>query len=249
VTRHTAAGYQGGPERAEFENLVASLYEPEFSEALHEFAAEAASAVQEQLGSREVESPAEREQLLEQYMAPLATEAEGMFGRLSAQDAQQNIGTLSEQELDRLFESMQPSFEHLSPAFENFLGGLWNKVKTLAKGAVNLAKKGIAGVRKIISLGSLLNKLKQLVRPLLRRVLQFAIGRLPAPLQSVARKLADRLFGETQIEAEGGPVPESFMSSQAEFRQATEEALAAGESDSIQRELDVRAASLLFSRD
>jgi hypothetical protein len=52
-----------------------------------------------------------------------------------------------------LFESMQPSFEHLSPAFENLFGGLWNKVKSVAKGAVNLARKGIAAVGKIIPLG------------------------------------------------------------------------------------------------
>jgi len=92
----------GGQERAEFENLVASLYEPEFSEALYEVAAEAASAVQEQLGSWETESSAERRQLLEQYMAPLAAEAEGLFGRLSEQDAQNDISTLSARDLDRL---------------------------------------------------------------------------------------------------------------------------------------------------
>jgi len=94
---------------------------------------------------------------------------------------------------------MQPSFEHRSPAFEKFLGGLWNKVKALVKGAVNLAKKGTAAVGKVISLGWLFDKLKQLIKPLLRRVLPGTLG--------------------------------------------------AGEPESIQRELDARAASLLFSRD
>jgi hypothetical protein len=55
--------------------------------------------------------------------------------------------------------------------FENFLGGLWNKVKALAKGAVNVARKGIAAVRTVIPLGRLLDKLKQLIKPLLRRIL------------------------------------------------------------------------------
>ena len=54
---------------------------------------------------------------------------------------------------------------------ENFLGGLLNKVKALVKGAVNLAKKGIAAVRTVIPVGRLLDKLKQLIKPLLRRVL------------------------------------------------------------------------------
>ena len=67
--------------------------------------------------------------------------------------------------------------------WENFLGGLLNKAKALAKGAVNLARKGIAAVRKGIPLGRLLDKLKQLIKPLLRRVLKFAIGRLPTPVQ------------------------------------------------------------------
>ena len=238
----------GGTERAEFENLVAGLYESEFSEALYELAAEAAAAAQEQMGFGETESPGEREQLLEQYMTPLATEAEGLFGRLSEQYAQHDISTLSEQEIERLFESLQPSFEHLSPAFENLFGGLWNKVKSVAKGAVNLAKKGIAAVGKIIPLGWLFDKLKQLVKPLLRRVLQFAIGRLPTPLQPVARKLATRFFGETETEAE--LVSESYQSPQGEgAAAAATEALAAGEPDSIQREFDARAASLLFVRD
>jgi hypothetical protein len=244
----TSGAAEGGPERAEFENLVADLYESEFNEALYGLAAEAAMAAQEQLGSQEAESPAEREQLLEQYMAPLAAEAEGLFGRLSEQYAQHDISTLSEQEIDRLFESLQPSFEHLSPAFENLFGGLWNKVKSVAKGAVSLAKKGIAAVGKIIPLGWLFDKLKQLVKPLLRRVLQFAIGRLPTPLQPVARKLATRFFGETETEAT--LVSESYQSPQGEGAAASAgEALTTGEPDSIQREFDARAAGLLFSRD
>jgi hypothetical protein len=246
----TSGAAEGAPDRAEFENLVANLYEPEFNEALYELAAEAAMAAQERLGSQEAEYPAEREQLLEQYMAPLAAEAEGLFGRLSEQYAQHDISTLSEQEIDRLFESLQPSFEHLSPAFENLFGGLWNKVKSVAKGAVSLAKKGIAAVGKIIPLGWLFDKLKQLVKPLLRRVLQFAIGRLPTPLQPVARKLAARFFGESETETETALVSENYQSPLGEAATAAAgEALAAGEPDSIQREFDARAAGLLFSRD
>ncbi|WP_250279705.1 hypothetical protein [Frankia sp. Cppng1_Ct_nod] len=239
-------GRVGGPERAEYGALVASLYENEFSEALYELAAEAASAVQEQSGAWEHESPGEREQLLEQYMTPMATEAETLFGRLSEQYAQHDVSPLTEQELDRLFESMRPSFEHLSPAFENLFGGLWNKVKSVAKGAVSLVKKGIAAVGKIIPLGWLFDKLKALIRPLLRQVLKFAIGRLPVPLQPVARKLADRFFGETETAL----TSESFLAPQAEgANTAAGEALAAGDLDSIQREFDSRAAAMLFARD
>jgi len=62
---------------------------------------------------------------------------------------------------------------------ENFLGGLSKTVKALVKRAVNLVNTGIASVRRAIPLGRLLDKLKRLIKPLLRRVLKFAIGRLP----------------------------------------------------------------------
>src|ERR1700753_387815 len=65
---------------------------------------------------------------------------------------------------------------------ENFLGGLLNKAKALVKGAVRLATKGIAVVRRGIPWARLLDKLKGLIKPLLRRVLKFAIGRLPTPV-------------------------------------------------------------------
>jgi hypothetical protein len=240
----------GAPERAEYETLVASLFESEFSEALYELSAEAATVMHEQLGEREYESPGETELLVERYMAPLGNEAEAVFERLSEQYAQHDVSTLSEDEVDRLFESMQPSFEHLSPGFENFLGGLWRKAKSLAKGAINLAKKGIAAVGKIIPLGWIFDKLKKLIRPLLKQVLKYAVGRLPTPLQPVARRLADRLFGE--VPGEVGSFEGSFESYASSFEGgsgSTGEALAAGDPDTIQREMDARLSSLFFARD
>ena len=41
----------------------------------------------------------------------------------------------------------------LPEAFEQFLGGLFNKAKSLVKGAVNLAKKGIQAVGKVLPIG------------------------------------------------------------------------------------------------
>jgi hypothetical protein len=58
--------------------------------------------------------------------------------------------------------------------------------------AVDLAKKGISAAAKA-GLGPILDKLKALVKPLLQRVIQTAIGKLPAQLQPHARKLAERL--------------------------------------------------------
>jgi hypothetical protein len=238
-----AEGSAASPEREAYENMVASLHDTEFSEALYEIAAEAWTTYEQQYGESEAASSTEVEAYLERYMAPLGTEAEALFERLSEQYAQHDISTLTENEVDRLFETLQPSFGHLSPGFENFLGGLWKKAKSLAKGAVSLAKRGIAAVGKIIPLGFIFDKLKALIKPLLKRVLQFAIGRLPGPLQPVASKLAKKLFGET------GEVSEAELQGELEAEGVTGEALAHADPDTMQREFDARSASLFFARD
>ena len=53
-----------------------------------------------------------------------------------------------------------------------------------------------------VALGPVLNKLRGLINPLLRRVLSFAIGRLPAALQPAARSLASKFKAEAEAEAE-----------------------------------------------
>ena len=81
--------------------------------------------------------------------------------------------------------SIDPRQSRLSPAFENFLGGLVKKVANVAK------KVGAAAAT--LGLGPILNKLKGLIKPLLKKVLQAAIKKLPVALQPHAQKLAERL--------------------------------------------------------
>ncbi|MEU2125757.1 hypothetical protein [Nocardia niwae] len=221
--------------------MVSSLYEMEFGEALYELAADAAATLGEQ--SEEVQAR-DGEQFLEHYMTPLVTEAEAMLDRYAEQYMQHDITTSSEDELDRLFESIQPSFEHMSPAFENFLGKLWKKAKAVARGAVRLAKKGIAAVGKIIPLGWIFGKLKKLIRPLLKRVLKLALGRLPVALRPAARKLAGRLFREQE---QWAGETESFSGFEEVETEAIAEALAHPDPDTIQREFDATVASLFFT--
>jgi hypothetical protein len=230
-----------GTDREAFAELVTSFYESEFSEAIYELAAEVATAYSEQSGEQgEVSSPRDAEAFMESYISPLMTESEAALERLAEQYASKDIASFDEAEVERLLEAAAPSAGHLSAGFENFFGSLWNKVKSVAKGAVNLAKKGIAAVGKIVPLGWLFDKLKGLIRPLLRRVLGFAIGRLPTLLQPIAKKLAQRLFGE----AETGETGETTTAGET-----TGEALAHPDPDSIQREFDARVASLFFARD
>ena len=95
---------------------------------------------------------------------------------------------LVQQELESFAERYAPP-STLEPAFEEFLGKL---IKKVAKGVKAVAGKAVQGIAKI-GLGPVLAKIKSLIRPLLNRVMQKAIGRLPVAVQPIARKLAERL--------------------------------------------------------
>ena len=81
-----------------------------------------------------------------------------------------------------------PQTGELTPAGEEFIGAIVRKAKNVVKFVANTAKSvgKVAGA----VLGPVLQKLRGLINPLLRRVLAFAIGRLPAAMQPVARTLA-----------------------------------------------------------
>ncbi|WP_156750876.1 hypothetical protein [Mycobacterium sp. 852013-50091_SCH5140682] len=228
--------------REAYDEAVSSLYESEFSEALYELAAEASSSMSEQIGEA---SANEAERYLENYMTPVAREAESFLERYAEQYAQHDISQITEQELDRLFETIQPSFEHLTPGVENFLGGLWKKAKAVAGGAIRLAKKGIAAVGKVIPLGFILKGLKKIVRPLLKRVLDLALSRLPVSLRPAARKVATKLFGVGETEGE----LESYFGGSGEQEAVSTElqALAHTDVDSIQHEIDAKLVGELFA--
>lgn len=104
-------------------------------------------------------------------------------------------------------------------------------MKTVVKKGVDLAKKGISIVGKILPLNIILDKIKKLVRPLLDKVLKFAIGKLPKNLQPYAETLAKKfLHFETAETAPGETEPVNQL-------------------EAIQTEFDNHIAQLLFSSD
>ncbi|MCX9077283.1 MAG: hypothetical protein OIN84_04830, partial [Candidatus Methanoperedens sp.] len=104
-------------------------------------------------------------------------------------------------------------------------------VSKVANKAVALAKKGISVAAKL-GLGPILERLKALVMPLLKRVIQTAIGKLPVQLQPMARKLAERL-----------PFLKEFEESDESAPLVAEAGGVAG----IQQEFNLQAATLLFA--
>jgi hypothetical protein len=160
--------------------------------------------------------------MLEQYFEPLLREANAMIGAAAAEIGRRDLGGLTDNEIETIVDRYQPSAD-LSPAFENFFGKLKKAITKVVKKGVDLAKKGISVAAKL-GLGPILDKLKALIKPLLKRVLQFAIGKLPTQLQPIASKLAERLpflkeAGEDEAPESGGATNRDFAKIQHEFNE------------------------------
>lgn len=225
------------PMEAEFSQLLAEMYDESFNDVVREMGAEAISQNLSQFSAEVQENAAsmpQAERFLNEHFAPLAERAESMLEQFAEALGRYDVRTLTEAEIDRIAEQFHPTEGEAAPLFEQFLGKLWNKAKSLAKGALNLAKKGIGALAKF-GLGPILKKLKQFVWPLLKRVIQFAIGKLPSNLRPLAQKLASKLLGSQEME---------------NLEPELQEALpAAATGEHVQFEFDIQAAQLLFAAD
>ena len=186
----------GDANEALLAEAMEQLYDEGFEESLADLVSETEAAIGERV-SDEVGSGsgAERETVGEAHLAPLTFEAHRYLENLANGLATVDVASLDEQQLDEVLERFDPTPGGLTPAGEEFLGGLIRKAKNAVKwvaktaGSVGKAVTGVLGG----VLGGVLKKLYGLVKPLLRRVLGMAIGRLPTPLQPLARKLAQKI--------------------------------------------------------
>jgi len=193
--QETVEGY--APEAEDFVQLLAELRDEEFDEAVERLVNEASELYQEQFVGESgalVSSPAEPEGLLEAHFEPLVGEAEAFLDEMAGELERHDITAMSGAEIDTLLNQYEVPRDQLDPECEHFLENFLGKLKRAVKGAVNLAKKGISAVGKL-GLGPILEKLKQLVRPLLNRVLKVALNKLPPSLRPVAQQLAKRFLG------------------------------------------------------
>lgn len=235
--RDTYAQEAPSPLEAEFAQLLGELHDESFTELVREMAAEAVAQhlpeLNTEFSDREA-AAANAEHVLSQHFAPLADHAEMMLERFAQSLGRYDVQALTAEEVDRVAEQFHPMTGQLSPTFEEFLGKLFKKATGFVKGAVNMAKKGLAAVGKL-GLGPILAKLKKFVWPLLKRVVQMALNRLPAGVRPLAQKLAAKLLGTREaevLEAEAG---------------AGLPATATGEH--IQLEFDVQVVQTLFAGD
>jgi len=225
------------PELEAYTELLAELNDPEFETTLYNLAAEAEDTYSSKIsnetamGDRYVPYVTQQ---INQYLDPLAQETERILGRISEHFSGNNLADQTEASIDQLFEQFESEHIPFSPAQEQFFGSIINKVKSVVKTGVNLAKKGISAVGKILPINIILDKLKGMVRPLLEKVLKFAINKLPKNFQPYAQTLAKKLLNLETVSA----------SQSDESSNAT-----SGDLESIQNELDNNIANLVFSSD
>jgi hypothetical protein len=221
------------PETEDYVTFLNEIYNEEFDEAVANLMDEA-SVIFETQFQHEQEDPRtisyQAERLLAQHFAPLVAEAEAMFGTLAGEFSRRDPNTLSENEIETIVDRYQHANE-LTPNFEEFLGKLKKAVKKVAQKGVDLAKKGVSAAAKL-GLGPIFEKLKALINPLLKRVIQTAIGKLPPHLQPIARKLAERL---------------PFLKEFEESYESTVQTAETCEVAEIQYEFNQEVANILFA--
>lgn len=177
-----------------FAEALAELYDEQFDEAVARLAEETEQAVAERFVGEAAHAGGERERYGEQRLSSVRFEAEQYLHALEAGLSSADVQSLAEEQLDTLLESFDPEPGEHTPAGEEFIGKLVNKAKKVVKVVGKVAKT--VGKLATPLLGPVLAKLRGLVQPLLRRVLSFAIGKLPAPLQPAARQIASRFTAE-----------------------------------------------------
>ncbi len=217
------------PEAEDYVAFLNELYDQEFDDALSNLVDEAAALYETHFAYAQEDPQTvgrQAERLLNQHFAPLVSQSEAMFGTMAREFGQRDPAGLSQHEIETLVDRYHASTE-LAPSFEQFFG----KLKDIAKKTVNLAKQGISAAAKL-GLGPVLEKIKVLIKPLLTRVIQTAIGKLPPHLQPIARKLAEKV---------------AFLKEFEESDETLPDAAGSFEITDIQNEFNQQVANLLFA--
>ncbi len=223
------------PLAQDYVQFLGELHDSEFSNVLDELAAELedtwSSKISNEIAMGERFIPFATQQANE-YFTPFINTYETAIDRVSEHFSGNSLADHSEAEIERFFSEFEYDNSRFSPAQEQLFGGIFDKIKSVVKKGVDLAKKGISVVGKFLPINIILGKLKGLIRPLLDKVLKFAIGKLPQNLQPYAQTLAKKFLN---LEASGEP----------EYNE--NEIPSNGNLEAIQTEFDNHIANLVFS--
>ena len=166
--------------------LLEQLHDEEFDEAVFELQCRGRAVHDEQLAMGRPRDEVDR--LVAQYYAPLQQASEAMVDAVSGEFVPREQAGIAEREVDSFVEAYATPIG-LDPEFEQFFGKLLGKVGGFVKAAAGTAWQGL----KQLGLGPILAQIKRAVGAILKRVLDWAIGKLPIPLQPVAEQVAQKL--------------------------------------------------------
>ena len=174
------------PVREAYAEIVNELHDEEFDEALFELQTHARALHDDHLNNGASRNEADR--ALTQHFSQLIRESEAMVEAMTREFGTRDQKEVVESELEAFAERYSSSIS-LDPEFENFFGKLAKKVGRAVKKVAGKALQGI----KNLALGPILKRIKALIKPLLNKVLQKAIGKLPVAVQPAAQMLARKL--------------------------------------------------------
>ena len=237
------------PLREAYSTVAGELYDEEFDEALFELLTDARNLHQDQLASGH--SASEAEGLVSRHFSQLIRESEAVVDAMAREFEARNETAIAEGEIESFLAQYAPSVR-IEPSFEKFVGRFFKKI---GKAVTTVASKA-AQVAKKLGLAPILNRIKALIRPLLNKVLQMAIGKLPVAVQPAAQKLAEKLgfAAPKPLEpvasppgdsaAAGGDVPTPPESAGAPVQPT-----AGSDVSQIQQEFDEQIAEALLAQD
>ncbi len=227
-------GIEGGEERVdpdseEFIQFLGELHDEGFDDAVFELINEASTLYEDRFIHEYQDAtsqPIDAERFLQAHFEPLENELELLLDTLVADLENRDFATMTAFEIEALIDSYQPTRE-LSPNFENFGGWFKKKLKKAAKWA---KKKGKALAARAFRAAA--KKMRRYLKPLLKKILTFAIGKLPKKYQGMATLLRQKLGYEIEEKI--------FFEGEQD---------STGETDQIQKEFDLFIANVLHTDD
>ncbi|MDH5618833.1 MAG: hypothetical protein OEZ11_09335 [Gammaproteobacteria bacterium] len=206
------------PEEAYLREVMEELYDEEFNEAVEDLVNHLRGVHEDRFRGELDHDPVAAEQELAHYLEPLNREIESAIDSLIEGLVQIDNDALTEEQLDAFLESADYEANLEEPEFQFFFKKIWRKAK-------KLAKKGLKVIKKLSPVHIILGKLKKLVRPLLMRVLKFALNKIPARFRPIAKRLARRFLKGTLGEVAEEDFDGEYIDYEDSLEQADQDAI------------------------
>lgn len=199
-------------EAALHREIMEEIYDHEFEEALEDLINDVREVYEDRFVGEVTQDLAEAERHMTQYLMPLEEAVTSAIDKMIAEINPIDNETLHEVQLGTFLENFEYQTELEVPAFDNFFKKIFKKIKKIAKKGFKVIKKAGKVLKKFSPLHIILGKLKKLVRPLLNRVLKFALNKVPARFRPLAKRLARRFIKAPLGELGDGEISEEFFS-------------------------------------